>query len=98
MARTAIAPNTLYVADGTVADTAGYGIVAIVGTAGTAVTVNVGDDTSVAETATSAVIDPLTGESTTTLPDNGVLCYVGDYRYVKATGAAIVLTEPTHPE
>ena len=98
MARVAISPNSKYVAAGTVADTAGYGIVAIVGTAGETVTVNVGDDDSVAQTASAAVIDPKTGSSTLTLPDTGILCYVGDYRYIKVTGAALVLSEPTYPE
>ncbi len=98
MARTAISPNSRYVPAATVADTAGYGIVAIVGTAGESLTLSVGDSEDVSQTASSAVIDPRTGDSTLTFPDTGVLCYVGDYRYVKAVGGSIVLTEPIYPE
>lgn len=97
MARTAIEGGCKYTAasaEGTAVDTAGFGKVTLMAAADTAVSVSVGDTSSVGTDAVTSVIDPHTGENATVFPTSGVLSYVGYSRYVKAVGAAILLSEP----
>ena len=101
MARTA-APGgcKLVNAASTAADTVGYGMVSIlcIGTgASAAIDVQVGDTSAVDTVPATTLIDPDTGDvidqDTFTLASGAtkVLAYIGEKRYIKATGTAMTV-------
>ena len=98
MARTAIEGGSKFVPVNTsspvVVDTAGWGKVTLLAAAETSVSVSVGATSAVGTTATTTVIDPMTGEAATKFPASGVLAYIGHSQYIKATGASVLLSEP----
>lgn len=97
MARTAINGGCKIVSGATAVDTAGFGKVTLIYSATTAsVSVKHGD-TSATATASAAdwVIDPATGSKAGANPPASlILSYVGSKRYIVATDALVLLSEP----
>ena len=101
MARTSAPGGRIIVnASSTAADTAGYGIVSIlcIGTgASAALDVQVGDTSTVDTEPVTTIIDPDTGDvvslDTFTLASGAakILSYIGEKRYIKATGTAMTV-------
>lgn len=84
------------VSGATAVDTAGFGKVTLIYSATTAtVTVKHGDVSTSVSAATGWVIDPATGNAAgTNPPDTLILSYVGSKRYITATDALVLLSEP----
>lgn len=103
MARTHIEGGVKVVASTTTAgvDTAGYGKVTLIyASSDKTVSVKAGDTSTVSEMtdASAWVIDPATGDKAgSTPPTSLVLSYVGSARYIAASDAVILLSEPILP-
>lgn len=103
MARTHIEGGVKVVASTTSAgvDTAGFGKVTLIyASTEKSVSVKAGDTSTVTEMTDAGVwvIDPATGEKAGANPPASlVLSYVGSARYIAATDAVILLSEPILP-
>lgn len=98
MARTAINGGCKVVSGASAVDTAGFGKVTLIYSAtSAAVSVKHGDTASTATTAAADwVIDPATGNKAgANPPASQILSYVGPKRYIIATDALVLLSEPS---
>lgn len=96
MARTAINGGCKVVSGATAVDTAGFGKVTLIysGTSASVV-VKHGDTSGATVAANDWVIDPATGNAAgANPPATQILSYVGSKRYVVATDALVLLSEP----